>query len=89
MIESKTRTGFAFTIDNESLQDDWEYAELLGDLSEHPERQAKVVQMTIGAKQYKSLKDHCRKDGKVSTALMAKEIEDIFTALGGEDSGKN
>ena len=89
MLKGKTRTGFSFSVDNESMQDDWEYAELLGDLSEHPERQAKVIQMTIGTKQYAALKEHCRKDGKVSAKLMAAEIDDIFKTFGGEESGKN
>lgn len=89
MINGKTRSGFVFSVDMDSLQDDWEYAELLGELEDHPEKQPRVMKATLGERQYNKLKEHCREDGKISTARMGEEIEDIFSAIGRGDSGKN
>jgi hypothetical protein len=89
MINGKTRSGFEFSVDMDSLQDDWEYAELLGELEDHPEKQPRIMRVTLGEKQYKSLKEHCRENGKISTTRMGKEIEDIFAEIGKGDSGKN
>ncbi len=89
MIKAKTRSGFEYKIDMESLQDDWDFIELFGELEDKPNLMPRAVKKLLGDAQYKKLKEHCRKDGKVSGVMMSAEIEDIFQEMGDNNESKN
>lgn len=90
MIEGTTSTGFSFSVDDEKLNDDWEFVELMAQLDDQPFKVAKVVHMMIGDKQYKALREHCTAaDGHVSAKRMNAEVKEIFTYSGNDKKVKN
>lgn len=84
-----TRSGFQYKIDKEALQDDWDFIELFGELEDKPNLMPRAVKKLLGEAQYKKLKEHCVKDGRVSGLMMSAEIEDIFQNLGEGAATKN
>ncbi len=84
-----TRSGFRYKIDKEALQDDWDFIELFGELEDKPNLMPRAVKKLLGDAQYKMLKEHCVKDGRVSGVMMSAEIEDIFQQLGEAEETKN
>ena len=81
-LTGKTPSGFSFRIDRDVL-DDWELFEDIdkvdgGDLS----ALMRVLNALLGEKQKSALKEHCRKDGRVSAKAMMVELKEIFVAAG-------
>ena len=86
MIKGKTSTGFEFNID-QSIGNDYELVELLGNLDEDFLTMTKVVNRVLGKEQANKLKEHVRNEkGIVPTDRMAEEISEIFQST---DEGKN
>lgn len=82
MIKGVTKTGFAFSISQEALND-YELIEMLSELDENVLVLTKIVNRLLGTEQAKLLKDHIRnEDGVVKLELMSAEIEDIFSSSG-------
>ena len=80
MITGKTQSGFEYTID-ENIGDDYELLELMGKVRNgDPLAIFELIERVLGKEQHLALKEHCREDGRVSTAKMNAEIVDIFTA---------
>ena len=81
MIEGKTNTGFAFSL-NEEVLDDYELVEALCDVDDGNFGSiVKVVDMLLGGEQKKALKEHIRSlNGKVSVTMMCDEVTQIFNA---------
>ena len=78
MISGKTSTGFEYTI-AENVGDDYEILELMGSVKNgDPLSIFRLIDKILGEEQHKALKEHCRVDGRVSTARMNAEIVDIF-----------
>ncbi len=78
MIKGTTRSGFAYEIQDEALND-FELLEQLSDLEDNPLYLPKVITKLFGDKQKKALLDHVRKDdGIVPVDLLSVELEDIF-----------
>lgn len=83
-----TQTGFEFEINTDAFND-WEFVELLGELdSGNGLKMPKVLEKLIGAEGAKALKEHCRKDGRVTIAAMNAELTDIMKQAG-ESKKKN
>lgn len=75
-----TRSGFAFKINDASLND-FELVEMLADLDTNPLLLPKVVSKLLGADQKKRLYDHVRtEDGIVPANVITDEIMDIFSS---------
>ena len=80
MLRGKTQSGFEFTI-NENIGDDYELLELMGQVRNGDTLSIfELIDRVLGKEQHKALKEHCRVDGRVSTAKMNEEIVDIFTS---------
>lgn len=82
MVEGKTKSDFAFEID-ENVGDDWEILELLNDITTGDLRALILFGKAIlGKEQLESLKEHIRKEcGRVSTKRMTEELMDIFSSI--------
>lgn len=80
MKEGTTSTGFAYTIEDERL-DDYETFELLceldfGNVSVMP----KVLKALLGDEQLNALKDHLRaRNGRVATSALMDEVKEILS----------
>ena len=86
MIKGKTKSGFVFEIDEEA-KDDMELLEGLiqidqGDLRSIPN----VLVMLLGEEQKKALYEHCRANGRVSSAKVMTALTEIFNATKAEES---
>lgn len=86
MITGTTKTGFEFQLADNVL-DDYELLEALcaidsGNYGKVPA----MVDALLGTDQVKKLKDHIRKNGKVSSAALVAEVFEILTAAGGKNS---
>ncbi len=79
MIKGKTRTGFYYTITDETL-DDWELLEILRKIDDgNPHYLVDAAKKLLGDKQYTKLKNHIKKTvGRVSATVMQKELDDIM-----------
>lgn len=80
MKEGTTSTGFAYTIEDERL-DDYELFERLCEIDEgNFAPMPKVLKALLGDEQMNALKEHVRaKTGRVATSAMMAELKDIFT----------
>lgn len=87
MIEGKTKSGFAFKITDETL-DDYELLEMIMDIDGGAgEKTTSMVTKLLGTDQKNALKDHVRdENGRVSATRLMEEIVEIFSAC---DVGKN
>lgn len=84
----KTASGFEIDIDKDGFADDWELLELLVQADRNNQAATiEVMQKILGRDGYNALKEHIRKDGKVSAVRMKNEFMEILTAFG--DSEKN
>lgn len=87
MRHGKTSTGFEFELNDEVL-DDYELLEMLTELDEGQYgRVTRTVEKLLGKEQKEKLKEHVRKDGKVSATKLMNEIAEIFQS--GDDALKN
>lgn len=79
MKEGTTSTGFAYTIEDERL-DDYETFELLCELDEGKTAVLpKVIKALLGDEQEKALRAHLKaRDGRVSTTAMMAEVSEIL-----------
>ena len=85
MVQAETKRGFQYTLTDERL-DDFETVELLMEAERDPSKIIYAAQRLLGDDQYQSLKEHIRKDGKISTVAMMEEINDILL---GSQTAKN
>lgn len=82
MIEGKTKSGFAFQLD-EGLVDDFELVELYAKVDKNIVHVGELAEKLLGADQKKALMEHLRKDGRVKTSDFLNalaEIEEAFPA---------
>lgn len=87
MISGKTKTGFAFCVD-ENTMNDMELVDILADdTMDDSFRMSHVVRKLLPGDQRKQLYDHVRVDGRVPVDAVTAEIADIFEAMG--EPGKN
>lgn len=88
MINGKTKSGFAFSVD-ENAMNDMELVDVLADKeTDDAFRMSYILKRLLPADQRKKLYDHVRRDtGRVPVDAVVAEIEDIFAAMG--DMGKN
>lgn len=81
MTKITTPTGFECELDKERIEDNWDYVEAIGDVMDGvPGSMAKLAKTVLPAADYKALKKHCEKDGRVSSELMQDEIIEIIKA---------
>lgn len=86
MICGKTKTGFAFSVD-ENCMNDMELVDILADdATDESFRMSKLLKKLLPT-QRKALYDHVRVDGRVPVDAIIAEVGDIFAAMGG--TGKN
>ena len=79
MVTGKTASGFEYQIDD-NIGDDYELLELMGEVRNGDTLAIfALIDKILGKEQHKALKEHCRVEGRVSTAKMNEEIVDIFT----------
>lgn len=88
MVTGKTKTGFAFSVD-ENAMNDMELVDVLADKEiDDAFRMSYILKRLLPADQRKQLYDHVRTDaGRVPVDALVPEIEDIFAAMG--EAGKN
>ena len=88
MVKGKTKTGFAFSVDEDAMND-MELVDVLADKeTDDAFRMSYILKRLLPAEQRKKLYDHVRTDtGRVPVDAVVTEIEDIFAAMG--DPGKN
>lgn len=77
-----TTSGFECELDKENrIDDNWAYVEAIGDVMDGvPGAMAKFAKVMLSAADYKALKKHCEKNGKVSSAMMQDELIEIIKA---------
>lgn len=86
MICGKTKTGFAFSVD-ESCMNDMELVDILADdATDESFRMSKLLKKLLPT-QRQALYDHVRVDGRVPVDAIIAEVGDIFAAMG--STGKN
>ena len=86
MICGKTKTGFAFSVD-ENCMNDMELVDILADdATDESFRMSKLLKKLMPT-QRKALYDHVRVDGRVPVDAIIAEVGDIFAAMG--STGKN
>lgn len=86
MICGKTKTGFAFSVD-EKCMNDMELVDILADdATDESFRMSKLLKKLLPT-QRKALYDHVRVDGRVPVDAIIAEVGDIFAAMGSD--GKN
>lgn len=88
MVKGKTKTGFAFSVD-ENAMNDMELVDILADkATDESFRMSYILGKLLPADQKKDLYDHVRTaSGRVPVDAVVAEIEDIFAAMG--EAGKN
>ena len=78
MIEGKTKSGFEYKFPKENI-DNYELVEVISEAEENPLVFPKMVNLLLGKKQAKKLKDHLRtENGTVPTERISEEIMEIF-----------
>ena len=86
MICGKTKTGFAFSVD-ENCMNDMELVDILADdATDESFRMSNLLKKLLPT-QRKALYDHVRVDGRVPVDAIIAEVGDIFAAMG--STGKN
>lgn len=86
MICGKTKTGFAFSVD-ENCMNDMELVDILADdATDESFRMSKLLKKLLPT-QRKALYDHVRVDGRVPVDAIIAEVGDIFAVMG--STGKN
>lgn len=79
IIKGKTRTGFSYKINKDSL-DDYELLEVMSNVDENPLIFPKLLTMLLGETQKADLMEHIRsKNKRVSITAMQEEVMDIFS----------
>lgn len=87
MIQGKTRTGFHFEVDPNSMND-MELVDILADdTMDDSFRMSHVVRKLMPGDQRKALYDHVRIEGRVPVDAIIAEVEDIFAVM--KTPGKN
>lgn len=88
MVTGETKSGFAFSLDDNTM-DNMELVDALAEMqSTNPLAVSRVVHMVLGSDQKRRLYDHVRgEDGRVSVKAVEQEIEEIFAAF--DTAGKN
>ena len=80
-MKYKLKNGFELEIDNSSL-DNWELLEVLADIDAGKSTMiTKAFPMLIGDNQFAKLKEHMRKNGKISIAEMVETFTEIMNQL--------
>lgn len=87
MINGTTKTGFAFSVDPNAMNDMDLVDILADDTMDDAFRMSHVVRKLLPGDQRKALYDHVRVDGRVPVDAVSAEVEDIFAAMG--QPGKN
>ena len=87
MIDGVTKTGFHFSVDENSMND-MELVDIMADESV-PEafRVSHILRKMLPSDQRSALYDHVRVNGRVPVESVLKEVDDIFSAMG--NPGKN
>lgn len=87
MINGKTKTGFHFSVDENSMND-MELVDILADDSvDESFRISKLLKKLLPGDQRRALYDHVRVDDRVPVDSIITEVGDIFDAMG--NPGKN
>lgn len=87
MVQGTTKSGFAFEIESDIL-DDMELMDQVVECDTNPAALSRVIKMVLGEGQRKALYDHLRDErGKVPVKAVGEAITDIFSAIG--QNGKN
>lgn len=87
MMKGVTKSGFAFEIQEEVL-DDMELLDAICEIEENPLMVSKVLKMLLGNEQRKALYDNLRNEaGRVPASAVSEAIADIFSSCG--QQGKN
>lgn len=82
MIEGKTKTGFAYKIEDANLNN-MELVDAIAEADGNPIAVSKVVLLLLGAEQRKALYDHLRaENGTVPVGAVKDAILDIFQNSG-------
>ena len=80
MLKGTTKSGFRYEIKTERLNN-FELVETLSEVDENPILLPKVLNLLLGERQSKNLKNYLRdEEGLVSTDKIRETIEDIFAA---------
>lgn len=87
MINGITKTGFEFSV-NENSMNDMELVDILADADmDDAFRMSHVLRRLLPGDQRKALYDHVRVEGRVPVDAVVAEVEDIFSTMGSK--GKN
>ena len=73
---AKTKSGFEYSLPK-GIADDFEYLELIRAVQDNPLLVIDVAKKLLGDDGFARLKEHCRKDGIVSTEQITEEIREI------------
>jgi len=76
-IEGKTSTGFEFKVE-ENLLDDWELVKKLRKIKEDGLMLVDIAMEILGDEQLEKLENHVRKNGKVSSRDIDRELGEIL-----------
>ncbi|MDH5115174.1 hypothetical protein OQI88_11885 [Lactococcus lactis] len=80
MLKGTTKSGFRYEIITERLNN-FELLEILSEVDENPLLLPKVLNLLLGERQSKNLKNYLRdEEGFVSTDKIRETLEDIFAA---------
>ena len=80
MLKGTTKSGFRYEVTTERLNN-FELVETLSEVDENPLLLPKVLNLLLGERQSKNLKNYLRdEEGLVSTDKIRETIEDIFAA---------
>jgi len=78
MLKGKTKSGFAFSISDETLNN-YELLEVISVVDDNPLKLPQLMNMLLGSEQAKKLKDHVRTEkGFVPMDVIQGEIMEIF-----------
>lgn len=82
MVKGKTESGFEFEID-ETVADDMEFMEMLGEAMEDVFKFPKVIKQLLGEEQKKRLYDHLRSEnGRVPIEKTSEAFTEIMNLAG-------
>lgn len=82
MVEGVTNSGFAFTVDENAIND-MEIIDAFVEIQEgNPAAYTTVVKKLFTSEQKKALYDHVRENGRVPLDRLALEINDILSLMG-------
>ncbi len=88
MIQGKTKSGFAYALDKDILNN-MELVDALAEMQEeNPLSVSQVLNLILGKEQKQRLYDHVRTDsGRVPMEKITEELGELFSAFG--QPGKN